>query len=179
MIIPALALLLAATDIRTPDPVGPMPTPEIVSAVGPTRFTAVNVTNNAQLVLLGTQDGGALAHAVLPPHGVLRYRYPRGTAEELWIDFVSPTENGVAHTGPIALAELIGTDLAFVDDQNVFAQHGQSVRWVQPRAEPRFAPMFWRTPIQQLSTHVPVPKPIKPNKGEKPPKVGDAPLEVF
>ena len=115
------------------------------------------------------RTGGALAHAVLPPHGVLRYRYPRGTAEGLWVDFVSQTENGVAHTGPVALgyAGRSGSSPSSMND-NVFTQHGESVHWVQPRAEPwARSGGLGAVRILQLSTHVPVPKPITPSKTER------------
>jgi len=177
--IPALAILLAVPALRAPEPAGTSPEPETIVAVDPTRFTAVNVTDRAQLVTLGSTNGGASARTVLPPHGVLRFRYPRGTVDGLWIDFASSTGGGVAHTGPVELAELARANLAFVDEHVVFAQHDASAHWVEPLASGARFPSSWQRPSVQYGTHVPVPKPIDPKKGEKPPKVGDAPLDVF
>lgn len=182
MIVPALALLLAASTVQSSDandPSGPTPAPEVIATVGPTRFTAVNFSGQTQLLVLGASNGGPTTHAVLPPYGVLRYRYPLGTVEGLWIDFASWTSDGVTHSGPIQLAELVGSDLAFVDENLVFAQHESTVQAVAPLGLVGYAPAFWRLPDALNSTHVPVPKPIDPKQGEKPPKVGDDPLEVF
>lgn len=176
---------------------------ELVVVVTDTRLHAVNPTDRAQMILLGSERDGPLAAAVLPPFGELDRSFPAGSLDGLLIEFASHHRQGIRRTGALPLWAMTAPDVKAVvfhtqgGEGHAWLSRARGLEWLPPGGAmlPATGSMSpggenptgqggssWATgptgPPPQPPLHVPGPTPAGRRKGNVPPKVLRKPLSA-
>jgi len=154
------------------------------------HFRAANDSFLHQVLLLGSRDLGPFASLHLGPGGSVGYPFPRGAAEDLWIEVVALEGDRWRNTGALSLDAVVRSELGTMWVQE--SEHA-SLAWIVAESGlehlvPRpslcsdallAAHGGLRSFAYELPTHVPIPLPTPDEKEGPPPVLDKKPLPPF
>ena len=176
------AVTLAQVPDRVPVPEALARTEiEVVLQTTLNHFCAENDSYSAQLLLFGSEELGAFASLPLGPGGRIVLPFPRGAADDLWVEVIAMDGPLWRNSGALSLSAVRDSSkrtlwVQAAHDRTVgwIAAEGEGVRHLVPESgligdallAARPGLVDYRTATGRR--HVPVPVPVKEKEGPPP-----------